>query len=143
MTLYARDVMERDPLFVDEDTSCRRLAELMSESRHGFALIRDAKGEAVGIVTEWDLVNKVLARGLDPSSTSAGDVMTRGVVSVDAGEELSDVAELMAKRGIRRVMVTERGKIVGFITCRIVLANLKSYVDSVSRDLARYGLLPF
>jgi predicted transcriptional regulator len=62
---------------------------------------------------------------------------------VDAREELSDVADMMAKKGIRRVLVTDKGNVVGVVTCRIVLANLKSYVDSVSRDLARYGLLPF
>ncbi len=143
MTLYARDVMDREILFVEPDRTCSELARMMAGSRHGFAVVRTPSGENVGIVTEWDLVNKVLAKGLDPSSTKVEDVMTRGIISVDAGEELSDVADLMARKGIRRVLVTEGGKVVGVVTCRIVLANLKSYVDSISRDIAKYGLLPF
>lgn len=143
MVLYARDVMDRDILFVASGTSCSELARLMADSRHGFAVVRSPNGENVGIITEWDLVNKLLAKGLDPSSTKVDDIMTKGIITVDSGEELSDVADLMARKGIRRVLVTEKGKVVGVVTCRIVLANLKSYVDSISRDLAKYGLLPF
>ena len=143
MVLYAKDIMEREILFVDSGTSCSDLAKLMVSNKHGFAVVRSSKGENVGIITEWDLVSRLLAKGLDPSSTKVDDIMTTGIISVDAREELSDVADMMAKKGIRRVLVMDKGNVVGVVTCRMVLANLKSYVDSVSRDLARYGLLPF
>jgi len=143
VVLYARDIMEGDILVVDSGITCGELARRMAEGRHGFAVVRTPDGRYAGIVTEWDMVSRLLARGLDPSSTKVDDIMTKEIVSVDAGEELSDLADFMSKKGIRRVLVTEKGEVVGVVTCRIVLANLKSYVDSVSRDLARYGLLPF
>lgn len=143
VTLYARDVMERRILFIEPGASCEELVDLMARNGRGFAVVRNAAGENVGIVTEWDIVSRLLAKKLDPARTKVEEIMTRGIVSIDAGEELSDVAELMSKRGIRRVLVTDKGSVVGVITCHTILASLKSYVDSISKDLAKYGLLPF
>jgi CBS domain-containing protein len=63
--------------------------------------------------------------------------MTTGLVTVKSDDGIAAVAQLMSERGIRRVLVTHRGEVIGVITERIVLARLKDYVDNVSSQISR------
>jgi IMP dehydrogenase len=63
--------------------------------------------------------------------------MSVNLVTVKAGEGLDEVAQLMAVKGIRRVLVVQDGKILGTITARTMLARLKDYIDRISTQIAR------
>jgi predicted transcriptional regulator len=63
--------------------------------------------------------------------------MTSDLVSVDANVGLDQVAQLMAQKGIRRVLVMKDRRVIGVVTAAIMLARLKEYVDKVSSTIAR------
>ena len=109
----------------------------MKAKRHGYAIIASSTGSPEGIVTEWDYLSKIVAEGGDPSHVKLGDIMTSDLVSVDANVGLDQVAELMAHKGIRRVLVLKDQKVIGVITAAIMLSRLKEYVDKVSSTIAR------
>jgi len=66
-----------------------------------------------------------------------GEIMTGELVAVDANEGLDQVAQVMAKKGIRRVLVIKDHKVLGVITAKTMLSRLKEYVDRVSSQIAR------
>ena len=109
----------------------------MKAKRHGFAIIASSSGSPEGIVTEWDYLSKIAAEGKDPSHVKLGDIMTSDLVSVDANVGLDQVAELMARKGIRRVLVLKDKRVIGVITASSMLSRLKEYVDQVSSTIAR------
>ncbi len=137
MVLYARDIVEKDFLTLSAATSVLQAAKTMNERKHGFAVVSVPSDSWAGIVTEWDIVSKVVAAGKDPASLTLGDVMTKGLVTVKSEDGISAVAELMAERGIRRVLVRQGNEVIGVITEKTVLARLKDYVDNVSSQISR------
>jgi len=137
MVLVAKDVVEKEFLSVPPDTTTLEAAKQMKAKRHGFVIIASPTGSPEGIVTEWDYLSKIVAEGKDPSRVRLGDIMTSVLVSVDANVGLDQVAELMARKGIRRVLVLKDKKVIGVITASSMLSRLKEYVDQVSSTIAR------
>jgi signal-transduction protein with cAMP-binding, CBS, and nucleotidyltransferase domain len=137
MVLVAKDIVEKDFLSLQADTSALEAARQMKAKRHGFAIIASSSGSPEGIVTEWDYLSKVVAEGKDPARVKLAEIMTSSLVSVDAGEGLDQVAQLMAQKGIRRVLVLKDHTVLGVITASIMLSRLKEYIDRVSSQIAR------
>ena len=137
MVLVAKDIVEKEFLSLSRETTALEGARQMKARRHGYAIIASSTGSPEGIVTEWDYLSKIVAEGRDPLHVKLGDIMTSDLVSVDANVGLDQVAELMAHKGIRRVLVLKDSKVIGVITAAIMLSRLKEYVDKVSSTIAR------
>ena len=136
MVLYARDIVEKDFLSITAESTVLQGAELMKSSRHGFAVIGSPENPQ-GIVTEWDIVCKVVAEGKDPHSVTMGEIMSKELLSIEAGTGIAAVSQLMTERGVRRLLVRDGPKIIGFITGKTVLARMNEYVDKVSSQISR------
>jgi CBS domain-containing protein len=137
MVLVAKDILEKDFLSMPGDTSLLQAAQQMKTSRHGFVIVSDSEGKPVGIVTEWDVISKVVAEGKDSMNVKLEELMTRNLITVDPNVGIDELSEFMTKKGIRRVLVVDDGTVLGIITSRTVLARLKDYVDRVSTSVAR------
>ncbi len=137
MVLVAKDIVEKEFLSLSRETTALDGARQMKAKRHGYAIIASSTGSPEGIVTEWDYLSKIVAEGRDPSHVALGEIMTSDLVSVEANVGLDQVAELMAHKGIRRVLVLKDRKVIGVITAAIMLSRLKEYVDQVSSTIAR------
>jgi signal-transduction protein with cAMP-binding, CBS, and nucleotidyltransferase domain len=106
-------------------------AQTMAEKRIGSLLVLDAE-DIVGIVTETDMVRKVLAARLPASSTPVGAVMSNPLIQIDINETVCDASRLMAEKRIRHIAVAEDNKVVG-------LLSLRDLVKMVSvRDTPRF-----
>ena len=137
VVLYARDIVESDFISLDGEVSAFDAVQLMKKRRHGFIILSTPDGKPYGIVTEWDYISKVAAEGKDPSKVKLSEIMSGNLVMVGAGWGIDQVSQVMAEKGIRRVLVLKDEKVIGVITARTMLATLKAYVDSVSADIAR------
>ena len=136
MVLYARDIVEKDFLSLAADSTVLEGAKAMKNSKHGFAVI-GVQSNPLGIVTEWDIVSKVVAEGKDPLKVTVGEIMSTELLSVDAGAGLSAVSQIMTERGVRRLLVKDGNQIIGFITSKTMLARMNEYVDKVSAQISR------
>ncbi len=136
MVLFAKDIVEKDFLTISGSSSVLEGAKMMKNSRHGFAII-GTPAEPQGIVTEWDIVAKVVAEGWDAQKVTMGEIMTTELLSIDAGEGISEVSRLMSEKGVRRLLVKEGGKVIGFITSKTMLARMNDYVDKISTQISR------
>lgn len=136
MVLYAKDIVEKDFLSVSGEAVVAAGAKQMSERRKGYAVIGSAKTPE-GIVTEWDIVEKVVAEGKDPSKVLMKEIMSKDLLTVKGSESIAEVARLMSEKGVRRLLVSENGEIVGVITAKTVLARLNEYVDKISAQIGK------
>lgn len=137
MVLYAKDIVEKEFLSMPPSTSVLEAAKAMTRLRHGFVVVSSPEGKPVGIVTEWDLLAKVVAEARDPAQTRLEDIMTRTLLFVGANEGIDRVAQLMAEKGTRRVPVEKDGKVLGVIRVQTILARMKDYLDSITAQIAR------
>jgi CBS domain-containing protein len=120
--LPAGNIARRNLVDVDENSSVLEAASQMVKEGRG-SVIATRKGERIGILTERDLLKKVVAKGLDPHKTKVKDVMTAPPVSIDQGAPLREAIDLMNRKGVRRMLVTEKGKIVGIFTLRDIVKH--------------------
>ena len=137
MVLVAKDIVEKDFLSLPRNTTALEAARQMKAKSYGFVIIASETGDPQGIVTEWDYLSKIVAEARDPAKVRLSEMMTGELVAVDANESLDQVAQVMAQKGIRRVLVIKDHKVLGVITAKTMLSRLKEYVDRVSSQIAR------
>lgn len=116
---------------IDRDESVLSAAKQMTNNRIGALLVTEG-GETKGIATERDLVQKVLARGQDPSQIQVGLVMTVPLINIDINRTVHDASDLMAEKGIRHLPVTENRRIVGILSVRDLIKMI------AARDRPRF-----
>src|SRR6185503_5041775 len=118
-------MMNRDIKKISPDAKIRELAQLMRDKKIGSALVEQAN-DYIGIVSEADLVRKGLAEGLNPDQATVRQVMSSPIITIDINRTVADANDLMAKRGIRHLPITELGKIVGIISVRDLVICYKN-----------------
>ncbi|WP_237215681.1 CBS domain-containing protein [Falsiroseomonas oryziterrae] len=145
--LRARDLMTPDVVTVPPETPVLAMARLLAERGISAVPVVDANGTAVGVVTEADLIRRLAGEADRPAGwlaslfgnqerdaeryarthgVTAKDVMTSDVVAVDPDTLASQVAHLMEDRGIRRVLVTQDGRLKGIVSRADLLRALVS-----------------
>lgn len=136
MVLYARDIVEKDFLSVSAVSTVLECARAMKEKKRGFAVV-GTPGAPKGIVTEWDILSKVVAEGRDPAKLTLEEIMSKDILSINAGAGIAAVSQLMSEKGVRRLIVKDGDQVVGYITSRTMLARMNDYVDKVSAQISR------
>lgn len=120
--LPAGSIARRELVDVDEGSSVLEAAKRMVEMNRGSVLVTRGK-ERVGILTERDILRKVVAKGFDAHSTKVKDVMTSPPITIDHQRPLREAIDLMNRKGVRRMLVTENGKIIGIFTLRDIVRH--------------------
>ena len=111
-----RDVMAENPACCRPDTPLREVAEQMVANDCGEIPICDEARRPIGVVTDRDIVCRLLAKGHDPVHATAKDCMSRPVMTCTPDMSLEDCAQLMERHQIRRAPVIDQsGAICGMI----------------------------
>lgn len=112
-----REVMSTQLLWVAGQTNLLTVSQVMAQRDVGSILVKSGD-EIVGIITEKDVVRKVVAKELVPTSVTAEAIMSYPVASVEQDLTLSEARQLMAEQNIRHLLVTDNGRPVGMISVR-------------------------
>jgi CBS domain-containing protein len=119
--MIVKEVMTSPVVTVEETASANKVAELMLDNKVGCVIVVDKAGNAIGIVTERDLVVRVLAKNAASSSEKAKDFMTSPLVTVEPEASVTDAARMMSKKDIRRLGVLYKSKLVGIVSSKDIL----------------------
>ena len=112
---------------VERDTDVQTAARIMRDRRISSLFVTNGK-EIVGILTDTDMVRRVVAAGVDTLTTTAEKIMSAPILTIEEDKTLLDVSDLMANTHIRHLGVTQSGKLVGMISVRdilVLLTNLR------------------
>ncbi|HIH32208.1 TPA: CBS domain-containing protein [Candidatus Woesearchaeota archaeon] len=114
------DVMTNKPIIASKEMSLVEAAKLMDEENVNSLLIEENE-KAKGIITDEDLVRKVIAKGLDPKKARLKDVMSQDLVTIKSNRDIYDALILMRQNNIRQLPVVDNDKLVGFLTSKDIL----------------------
>ncbi|MGQ9514215.1 MAG: CBS domain-containing protein [Thermoproteota archaeon] len=118
-------IMRAPPLTVQFSDNIYTIVDRMVTYDVGCCIILSGGGP-VGIVTERDILERVLKSGKDPSKTLAQDIMSSPVLTIDSNKPVSHALKIMRDKNIRRLGVVKGGKIIGIVTERRILDSLVS-----------------
>jgi CBS domain-containing protein len=108
---------------VERDTAAQTAARIMRDRGIGSLFVTNGK-EIVGILTDTDMVRRVVAAGVDTNKTTAEQIMSAPIVTIEEDKTVLDANDLMAKTHIRHLGVTQGGKLVGMISVRDIVVFL-------------------
>ena len=112
-------VMARNIVTVDKQATAMEVAGIMDTKNVGSVLVVDkSDGKFVGIVTERDIVRKVVAKGLDGSSYLVKGVMSSPLVTIESTKTIFEAGDLMDQKRVRHLAVTEGSEVVGIVSIR-------------------------
>jgi CBS domain-containing protein len=129
-----RDIMSINPVIVNRKATVMDAAKEMKGEGVGSIIIVD-DGMPVGIVTESDILRKVVAEGSHPSEIAVEEIMSSPPITISPDAGVEEVIKLMGKNRIRRLPVMENGKLVGMVTERDLLQISPMLLD-VARELS-------
>ncbi|MCJ7698901.1 CBS domain-containing protein [Candidatus Bathyarchaeota archaeon] len=115
LPLKVRDVMVREVITVDENSTVKEAVDIMNEFQIGSLIVLE-KGKAKGIVTERDFLRRVIAEAKDVTNTKVKEIMTTPLVVVEPSTDLEEAMKLMFQNKIKKLAVVDANKLVGIVT---------------------------
>ena len=134
VSLRVEDVMVREVITIDEDFTVKEAAEIMNKFEIG-CLIGVKKGKANGILTERDVLKRVVAEGKDASKTKVKDAMTSPLVIAEPGMDLAEAVKLMFQMKIKKLPVVDGKRLVGLISLTDI-ARFQPQMITILKQLA-------
>ena len=121
-SILVQDIMTRALITVNLSTTALQVAKMMEQGGIGAVLVQ-GNGNPLGIVTDRDYATRVAANNLD-FDTPVEKIMSSPLITINHNEPISAAAERMTTKKIRKLAVTENGKVVGIITSTDLVTQL-------------------
>jgi CBS domain-containing protein len=133
-----KDIMTKDVVSICVGNSVFEAAELMGASQVGCLVVMDRE-VPIGIITERDMVRRVLAKKLS-LETKVSEIMSKSLVTVNPDTSLKEAARLMSENRIRRLPVLKQDRLVGIVVASDFVRNLgkKSISEEIIEAMGRY-----
>ena len=119
---------------VNADQTALEAAKLMADKHIAAVVVNDADGKLIGIITERDITQRVVAAGKDAAATRVGDVMTSNPDTLAPDDRAGDALELMQTRNYRHLPVIDGGKCVAVVSIRDLFAAVKASLEESIRE---------
>jgi|YelNatPaOPRAMG01_1025707.scaffolds.fasta_scaffold05025_9 CBS domain-containing protein len=134
--VLVRDVMTKNVKVVRPDTSVKEVVATMNKFNIGSIVV--VQGERpVGIITERDILRRIVEPCIAPETLTARQVMTSPVVSIDENTSIDEAARLMAKKGVKRLLVTRNNdQLVGILTFTDIVTKVPEML-TILEELVR------
>lgn len=138
--LKVEDIMVEEVITVEADETVMRAVKLMNKHEIGCLIVTKSK-KPIGIVTERDLLKRVLGESRDPEKTRIWEVMSAPLVFVDPKMDIEDTVRFMLKMEIKKLPIVRRGKLLGLVTLTD-LVRFQPQVVSILKKLSALELPP-
>ena len=111
-----KDCMTKNVISVGASEPVAVAARLMSRYNLGAQPVQNADGRLCGMVTDRDVVLRCVAARRDAEHMRVGEMMSTGILAVEASEDISRAAQMMSRAQLRRLPVTQNGKLTGMLS---------------------------
>ena len=134
-----KDVMVTNVVTVDVGVNVRKAVERMNNHEIGCLVVLE-KGNFAGILTERDVLKRVVAKARNPDKTLVGDVMSKPLIVVSPEASLEEALELMFEKRVKKLTVVKDKELVGLITMTDIARIHTAMVEHIKRLAAKYDL---
>jgi CBS domain-containing protein len=139
MSLQVKDVMVTSLITIEAGATVKKATELMDKHDIG-CLIVVSYGNPIGIVTERDMLRRVLLQKRDLAKTKVGNVMSAPLIAANPQTDIRDAVRLMNERRIKKLPVIEEGQLIGLVSLTDVMRSLAYFEHVISSLCSRCQL---
>ena len=129
--MLVRDVMSSPVVTMDENEPSNKAAVAMDHDDLGAVIVTNQEGKSIGIITERDLVIRVLAKNLKPDTVKSKEIMTTPLVTIEPEATITEAARRMNRLDIRRLGVIYKGNLVGIISSKDILGVMPELIETI------------
>jgi CBS domain-containing protein len=140
VTLRVEDVMVKEVVTIDDNVTVKEAADVMNRFEIG-CLIAVRKGKAMGILTERDILKRIVADAKDAAKIRVKDVMTSPLVVAEPSMDLAEAVKLMFQMKIKKLPVVDGKRLVGLVSLTDI-ARFQPQVISILKQLAAKQAAP-
>jgi len=133
MSMLVKDVMTKNVMKIESSASAKKAAELMAKYDIGCLIVMN-DGKPIGIVTERDMLKRVLLQLRDLRMTRVDDVMSTPLIASNPVTELAEALRLMNERRIKKLPIVEDGVLIGLLTLTDVVRSV-GYFEHIITSL--------
>ena len=133
--VLVRDVMSKNVRVVRPDSSVKEVVATMNKFDIGSIIVVQG-GRPVGIITERDILRRIVEQCLAPETLSARQIMTSPVLTINETASVDEAASLMKKKGVKKLLVMNNQKLIGMITLTDIVTNVPKML-SILEELLR------
>jgi len=126
-------IMKKYVVTVEPDLSMSDAAKIMSNNRIGSVIIMKAK-KPVGIVTTEDITS-IVAKGMDPKKMKISDLKRKRFITASPDDGILEISRMMVRSGVKRIPIIDKGKLVGIVSDKEILATSPELIDILSEKL--------
>ena len=112
--------MTQNPVVLSPSNSIRECAEEMDKHHVGTVIIKE-NGKAVGVISEQDIVRKIIAKKLDPHKMKVEDIMEKEIVTINPDADIFDALDKMKGLNVTHLPVVDDGNLLGLLTVKDIL----------------------
>ncbi|MBS3115937.1 CBS domain-containing protein [Candidatus Woesearchaeota archaeon] len=114
------DAMTKAPISISPEATIKECADIMNKERLGSLLVKK-DSQLLGIITDQDIVRKIIAKGADPLTTKIENHMEKNLITISPEKDIFDAITLMANRNIKQLPVMDGDVMLGLLTQKDVL----------------------
>lgn len=129
--MLVKDVMSSPVITTEENATANKVAELMGKHGLGCIIVTSKDAKPLGIITERDLVERVLAKNIKPDTIKAKDVMTSPLMTIEPDETINEAARRMNRLNVRRLGVVYKGQLIGLLSSKDILAVMPELIETM------------
>jgi CBS domain-containing protein len=133
--MLVKEIMTTNVKTIRPEDSVKSLAEQMVKDNIGDMVVVSGSGVVVGIATERDIIKDIIVCGADLEGSKVEEIMTKDLVTVDPSNSLEEAADVMVKHKIKKLPVTDKGRLVGIVTATDLIAYENRLLDKVAHLL--------
>ena len=137
--LTIKDVMVTDLVTVTADLNVKEAVKVMNDFEIGCLIVVE-DGKAVGILTERDVLKRVVEKGKDPEKILVKDVMSKPLIVVNPEMGLEEAIEIMFKNKIKKLPVVKDGKLVGLVTFTDIARIQPVMIKTIKQLMMKYKI---
>jgi len=141
LRLEIKDVMVTDLVTVALDVGVQVATRIMNDFEIGCLLVVSGR-RLVGIVTERDILRRVVVKRRDPAKTKISEVMSQKLITVTPETPLEKAIQVMFKHKIKKLPVVEKGKLVGLVTFTDLVRIEPVITKYIQKLASKYSLPP-
>jgi len=138
-----KDIMVKDVITVNPNATVKDATKLMNKHNIGCLIVVD-KGKVVGIVTERDILRKIVEASKNPEKTKVSEIMSTKLLVAAPNMDVVDAAKMMLQRKIKKLPIVTNKKLVGLVSLTDIARTVRIQPEmmNVIKDLTKSGWLP-